>query len=277
MITSNIFIPIVLLLLGVVLGYVIRHYLFTLRSDSVEAKLKLKIQEAKEESKEIILKAKEEAAKIVEEARKEEKEKKDKLDQLEIRLIKREEFLDHKHLEVDNERQKLAEDINKAKQIKEDLLKAKELQEQKLQEISNLTREEARNLLIKQIEDEHKNELAAVMQKLEGERQETIRKKAEEIVSSAIQRFSHGNASEIMISTVSLPSEDMKGRIIGKEGRNIHHFEKVSGVELIIDDSPDIITLSSFNPIRREIARLALEKLIQDGRIQPAKIEEKIA
>lgn len=265
------------LLLGVILGYLIRHFIGVLKSGSTEAKLQQKIQSTKEEAKIIILKAKEEAAKIITNAQAEEKERKSQLDQLESRLLKREELFDQKQNELEQERKKLMGDIEKVKIIKEELAHAKEIEDKRLEQIANMSKEDAKSILVKHYEDEHKEELLKMLQDFEQEKKEEVEKRVEDIIINTIQRYGHGNASETMISTVAIPSEDMKGRIIGKEGRNIHHFEKVSGVEVIIDDSPDIITLSSFNPIRREIARIALEKLIQDGRIQPAKIEEKIA
>jgi len=152
----------------------------------------------------------------------------------------------------------------------------KESEEKVLMEIANMSKDDAKGLLLKKVEEDSKQELLTAIRTLENTKKEELEKRVDDIMISSIQRYGHGNASEHLISTVQIPSEDIKGRIIGKEGRNIRHFEKVSGVELIIDDSPDIITLSSFNPIRREIAKMALEKLILDGRIQPSKIEEKV-
>lgn len=269
-------IGIMLFVIGSIIGYFVRQYLAVSKADSVEAQLKIKVQEAKDEAKEVVLKAKEEAAKILEDIRREEKERKEQTDKIEGRLIKREELLDRRQTEIDQNQKKVEEDISKLKVIKEDILKMKESEEKVLTEIANMSRDEAKNVLIQKIEDDSKQELLSAMRTLENNKKEEIEKKVNDIMISSIQRYGHGNASEHLISTVQITSEDIKGRIIGKEGRNIRHFEKVSGVELIIDDSPDLITLSSFNPIRREIAKMALEKLILDGRIQPSKIEEKV-
>lgn len=269
-------IGIVLFVLGSIIGYFVRQYLAVSRADSVEGQLKIKVQEAKDEAKGVVLKAKEEAAKILEDIRREEKERKEQTDKIEGRLIKREELLDRRQIETDQNQKKVEEDISKLKVIKEDILKMKESEEKVLIEIANLSKDEAKKILLQKIEDESKQELLSAMRVLENTKKEELEKKVDDIMISSIQRYGHGNASEHLISTVQIPSEDIKGRIIGKEGRNIRHFEKVSGVELIIDDSPDLITLSSFNPIRREIAKMALEKLILDGRIQPSKIEEKV-
>ncbi len=269
-------IGIVLFVLGSIIGYFVRQYLAVSRADSVEGQLKIKVQEAKDEAKSIVLKSKEEAAKILEDIRREEKERKEQTDKIEGRLIKREELLDRRQIETDQNQKKVEEDISKLKVIKEDILKMKESEEKVLIEIANLSKDEAKKILLQKLEDESKQELLSAMRVLENTKKEELEKKVDDIMISSIQRYGHGNASEHLISTVQIPSEDIKGRIIGKEGRNIRHFEKVSGVELIIDDSPDLITLSSFNPIRREIAKMALEKLILDGRIQPSKIEEKV-
>ncbi len=267
----------ILLFLGSVIGYFVRQYIAVTKADSVEAQLKTKVQEAREEAKETVIKAKEEAAKIIEEVRREERERKEQLSKNENRLLKREELLDKRQTDIDHGQKKVEEDVARLKVIKEDIMKMKESEEKVLEQIANMTKEEAKKILIDKVEEGSKEELLASMRQLDNVRKEEIEKKVQETILSAVQRYGHGNASEFLISTVQIPSEDLKGRIIGKEGRNIRHFERVSGVELIIDDSPDTITLSSFNPIRREIAKVALEKLVQDGRIQPSKIEEKVS
>lgn len=277
MLNNVVYIGSALLLLGVILGYFIRQFVVGVKADSIEGQLKNKIQETKEEAKGIVLKAKEEAAKVMEDVRKEEKERKEQVDKIESRLLKREELLDRRQSEVDSSQRKVEEDINKLKVIKEDILKMKESEEKLLEEVANMSKEEAQKILLNKAEDDGKQELLEAMRKIDDNKKAEVDKKVADIMLSSIQRYGHGNASEFLISTVQIPSEDIKGRIIGKEGRNIRHFERVSGVELIIDDSPELITISSFNPIRREIAKMALEKLIQDGRIQPAKIEEKVA
>lgn len=276
--TNNIvMIGAILLFLGSVIGYFVRQYLAISKADSIEAQLKTKVQEAREEAKETVIKAKEEAAKIIEESRKEEKERKEQLDKNENRLLKREELLDRRQTDIDHSQKKVEEDVARLRVIKEDIMKMKESEEKILEQIANMSKEDAKKILLDKVEEGSKEELLASMRQLENVRKEEIEKKVQETILSVVQRYGHGNASEFLISTVQIPSEDLKGRIIGKEGRNIRHFEKVSGVELIIDDSPDTITLSSFNPIRREIAKVALEKLVQDGRIQPSKIEEKVS
>lgn len=242
MLNNPMVIGIMLFVIGSIIGYFVRQYLAVSKADSVEAQLKIKVQEAKDEAKEVVLKAKEEAAKILEDIRREEKERKEQTDKIEGRLIKREELLDRRQTEIDQNQKKVEEDISKLKVIKEDILKMKESEEKVLTEIANMSRDEAKNVLIQKIEDDSKQELLSAMRTLENNKKEEIEKKVNDIMISSIQRYGHGNASEHLISTVQITSEDIKGRIIGKEGRNIRHFEKVSGVELIIDDSPDLIT-----------------------------------
>ncbi|MDD4122712.1 MAG: Rnase Y domain-containing protein [Candidatus Pacebacteria bacterium] len=273
---------------GIAVGYLIKHISVKSKNNSIETKLNSTIQakkeeakkiilDSKEESKKIILEAEEKAADILKELRKEESVIKDKLNKTEDRLLKKEEFIDQKQLNIDKEKEKLNQDIEKVQSIKESIEKIKQETEEKLNKVSGLSKEEAKNLLLQKIEDESKDDLYQYVKKLETTNKEEIEKKVQNIMQTAVQRYAHENNSENLITTVALPNEEIKGRIIGKEGRNIHHFEKITGVELIIDDTPDVITISSFNPVRREVARLALEKLIQDGRIQPAKIEEKVA
>jgi ribonuclease Y len=276
MLNNPMVIGIVLLVLGSIIGYFIRQYLAVSKADSVEGQLKIKIQETKDEAKEIVLKAKEEATHILEDIRRDERERKEQTDKIESRLMKREELLDRRQTEIDQNQKKTEDDIAKLRIIKEDILKMKESEEKLLSEVANMDKESAKKILLQKVEDDSKQDLLNAIRVLDNTKKEEIEKKVEDIMISSIQRYGHGNASEHLISTVQITSEDIKGRIIGKEGRNIRHFEKVSGVELIIDDSPDMITLSSFNPIRREIAKMALEKLILDGRIQPSKIEEKV-
>jgi len=279
---------IIFALAGIAAGYLIKHIFVKSKNSSIESKLNSSIQAKKEEAKKIILDSKEESKKILldaeekaadtlKELRKQESLIKDKLNKTEDRLLKKEEFLEQKQLHIDQEKQKLEEDIEKVHKIKENIESLKKETEEKLNKIAGLSQDKAKEILMQRIEDESKDDLYQYVKKLETTNKEEIEKKVQNVMQTAVQRYAHENNSENLITTVSLPNEEIKGRIIGKEGRNIHHFEKVTGVELIIDDTPDVITISSFNPVRREIARLALEKLIQDGRIQPAKIEEKVA
>lgn len=262
---------------GIILGYIIRQKLAQIQANSIEATLKERIEKVKEEAKNIVLEAKEKAEKIIDEAKEEEKTRKNQITKLEERLLEREELLDKRQLEIDEKEKETKRIYDKIQQVKLELEKLQQSELETLEKIANLTVNEAKEELFKRVEKSYQNELIEAMKKLEGERKEIIEKKAKEIMIDAIERYSHTSVGEVTTTTIDLPSDDIKGKIIGREGRNIRHFEKLTGVELVLDDTPNTVILSSFNPLRREVARLALEKLIKDGRIQPAKIEEKVA
>ncbi|MGB9680783.1 MAG: ribonuclease Y [Minisyncoccia bacterium] len=264
------------LIIGILLGYIIRQSLAQRQANSIEAKLKVRLEKVKEEAKKLVLDAKEKADKILEEAREEEKKRKSQLNKLEERLLDRESLLDKRQLDLDEKEKEIKTIYEKIQVLKTELENLKNSELQTLENIAKMTLSEAKEALIKRVEKENQQELLDLFKKYEETKKEEIEKRAREIMAQAIERYAHSNVSEVTTSIVDLPSDDVKGKIIGREGRNIRHFEKLTGVELIIDDSPSTIVLSSFDPVRREIARVALEKLIIDGRIQPAKIEEKV-
>ncbi len=259
---------------GFVFGYFLRKKLAQAQANSVEAKAERMLIEAKTKQQEYILEAKEKAVKIIEEAKREEKQINQELHNEKQRLEKRENAFDQKLLELQDNQTKLQEKIERVKLIKQEIEDLKQQQLDKLQTVANMTNEEARMELLKMVEEESQNDLLARMIKLDRESSEKFEDKAREIILDAIQRTASSHAAETTSSIVTLPSEEMKGRIIGKEGRNIKTIEKLTGCELIIDDTPESIMISCFSPIRREVARLSLEKLMADGRIQPARIEE---
>ncbi|MFA5392532.1 MAG: ribonuclease Y [Candidatus Paceibacterota bacterium] len=262
---------------GAVFGYIIRQKLAQKQSHSIEAILKERIEKVKDEAKNIVLEAKEKAEKIFEETREEEKNRKNQIIKLEERLLERERLLDKRQLEADEKGKENKRIYDKIQEVKIELEKLQQSELETLEKMAKLTIAEAKEELFKRVEKIYQGELIEAMRKLELTRKEEIEKKAKEIMVDAIERYSHTNIAEITTTTLDLPSDDIKGKIIGREGRNIRHFEKLTGVELILDDTPNTVILSSFNPVRREVGRLALEKLIKDGRIQPAKIEEKVA
>jgi len=262
---------------GAVFGYIIRQKLAQKQANSIEATLKERIEKVRDEAKNIVLEAKEKAEKIFEEAKEEEKNRKNQITKLEERLLEREELLDKRQLETDEKEKETKRIYDKIQQVKIELEKLQQSELGTLEKMAKLTMTEAKEELFKRVEKTYQGELIEAMRKLETTRKEEIEKKAKEIMVDAIERYSHTNIGEITTTSLNLPSEDIKGRIIGREGRNIRHFEKLTGVELVLDDTPNTVILSSFNPVRREVGRLALEKLIKDGRIQPAKIEEKVA
>ncbi|MBI2013543.1 MAG: ribonuclease Y [Candidatus Colwellbacteria bacterium] len=253
---------------GLAVGYFVRQ--------GLSGKLKEAELKAKQEAQNLILEAQKKAVSVIEEAKSEEKERKAALDKHEVRLVSKEELLLKKEGELDSDKTKLSNAMEALKKEREELLKSKEETAEKLSKIAGLTQQEAKDRLIKEIEDRHKEELTGALFKLMHERKAEIEKKAQEIMTTAVQRMARTQVSDITTSAFTLPSEDLKGKIIGREGRNIRALERATGTELIMDESPDTIIISSFDPMRREIARVTLQKLIQDGRIQPAKIEEKV-
>jgi ribonuclease Y len=259
---------------GISGGYFLRKKLAQAEANSLEAKAETKLTEAKNKAEQVVLEANQKANQILEESKREEKQRREELHGIQQRLERRESTFDQKLLEIQDKEQKLQEKIERVKQIKEEVERVKEEQVQKLQQVAELTKDNARLQLLQIVEEESKNDLMGRILKLEKENQEVFDDKAKEIVIDSMQRCAASHSAERTSSLVTLPSEEMKGRIIGKEGRNIKTIEKLTGCELIIDETPDSIIISGFSPIRREVARMALEKLILDGRIQPARIEE---
>ena len=259
---------------GAAFGYFLRKKIAQAQANSIEAKADKILTEAKTQQQTIVLQGKDKAAQIVDEAKKEEKLLRQDLHNVQQRLERRETMFDQKLLEYQNNQQKLQEKAERIQQIKQEIEKMRDQEITHLQEISSLTKDEAKEELIKRIEEQTKSDLTARILKLEKESTEVYDNKARELITDAIQRCASSHAAEVTSTAVVLPSEDMKGRIIGKEGRNIKTIEKLTGCELVIDDTPDAILVSGFSPIRRQIAKLALEKLMADGRIQPARIEE---
>jgi len=261
---------------GAILGYYARQSLVKKRKGTIEAKLAKKARQVKKESEEVVAKTKEEAAKIIAQAQKESDERRKELLKTEGLLYKREHILDRKISDFERKEKDFEERVNRLRKIKENLLQAKEEIEKNMEKVSGFSKKEAKAELLKTIEKEYQKDLIERIKKLKEEREEVFKRKALEILSLSIQKYALPQSQEITTSTVPIPSEKIKGRIIGKEGRNIKSFEKITGVEVMVDESPETVTVSCFNPVRREIAKIALEKLIQDGRIQPARIEEQI-
>ncbi|MDP3729168.1 MAG: ribonuclease Y [bacterium] len=266
----------VFLALGITIGYFVRQILASRQANSVEQKLKNWLEEAKTQAKEVVLDAKERAAQLLEEVKTEEKSRKAQLDKLEERLVKKEETLDTQVSDITKKHAINEEEARRvnAEKAQIDELRIKIMKE--LEKVANLSAEDAKKQLLATITEVHKKDLVTSMSKLERERREEIEKRGLEIITTAIQRYARSHVAEVTTSVFQLPNEDLKGKIIGREGRNIRTLERLTGVEIIVDETPDTVVFSSFDPLRREIARLALEKLIQDGRIQPAKIEEKV-
>ncbi len=277
----NIYMILLLLFIAVLFGFVVGyllHLLLTLRKrGSLELEAKQIVLDAKDEAEKILGEAKEKAESIKNELLKELKDKEEELKQKEDRLLRKEEVIDQRQIDLDKKEEEIKE---KEKQVEEDKKKASELLEkemQKLEEISGLSKEEAKEMLLEDMKIAFEEDLKHRLQKLAQENEEKFEEKAREILVTAVHRLGNSMPAEVLTTTVELPNDEIKGKIIGREGRNIRAFEQATGVDLIIDDTPGTITISSFDPVRRQIARVALENLILDGRIQPAKIEEAVA
>jgi ribonuclease Y len=270
----EIIIGLIALVVGVGAGYAARKYQIAGTVNSIEAKVAKSLEEAKTKEKEILLEAKSKALEIVEQGKKTEEEFRNQILKVEERLSRKESDLERKVADTEKAKEEFFAKRTEVEKTQEQLRELKQQQSEKLQKISGLTPEEAKRVLLDATEKSIREELAMLSHKLLNSAREDADKKAREIVALAIQRCASEVTSEQTTTLVSLPSDEMKGRIIGKEGRNIKTFEQMLGVEVIVDDTPDAVVISGFNSVRRHIAKLALENLIKDGRIHPAKIEE---
>ena len=235
------------------------------------------IKSSESKKREALLEAKEEIHKNRSEYEREVRERRTELQKQERRLQQKEENLDRKSEGLERRTETLNGKIAEAENQKEEIRLIKKGQLEMLEKISSFTQEEAKNYLISQLESEVTHEMAMKVKEIETQYKEEADERAKMIITTAIQRCAADHVSEVTVSVVPLPNDEMKGRIIGREGRNIRSIETLTGVDLIIDDTPEAITISSFDPVRREVARIALEKLIVDGRIHPARIEEMVA
>src|SRR3989344_3347486 len=262
------------LLLGVVVGYYLRLLVALGKRRSIELEIKQLMVGAKEEAQKITDEAKKRSEELQATLKEEEKKKTEEWRDTEKRLVKKDEFLDARQVELN----KAAEDIkSKIEEVKKGQEKVSRIEEEKrgaLERVAKLSQEEAKEELIRDVEKKYEEDLVVRLQKLENQSDEKLDRRAKEILATSIQRLAASTAAELMTTVVAIPNNEIKGKIIGKEGRNIRAFERAAGVELIVDDTPGSIVISSFDPIRRQVARVALENLILDGRIQPAKIEE---
>jgi ribonuclease Y len=264
------------LVVGAGVGYYLRMVIALAKQGSMELDIKSQMLAAKEEAQKVLAEAGKKAEERLKEVEVEEKRRLEDVKKAEERVIKKEDTLESK----DRELQKHTEELNKkTEEINNTKLEIEEKKlslEVELEKISGLTREEAREQLFREIETRSEEDTLVRMQKLENTTKEKLDLRAREILASSIQRLANDGVGELMATTVAIPNDEIKGKIIGKEGRNIRAFENAAGVEVIVDDTPGVITISSFDPVRRQVARIALENLILDGRIQPAKIEEMV-
>ncbi len=265
---------IIALSVGSILGYYARQSIAKKRAGTLEQRIQKKISQAKIQNEQIISEAKEKANEILATAKKEEDQRRQDLLKTERILLKRESVLAEKISNLEEKENEFQQKIVKLKSVKETLEKLKQEALDNLERVSGLSKDKAKKELLEGLEKENQKEILDRIKKLESTGQEKLEKKAKEILATIIQKMAVSQAQETTTTTVSLPSEEIKGRIIGKEGRNIKALEKITGCEIVVDEAPEAVVISAFDPIRRQIAKMALEKLIKDGRIQPARIEE---
>jgi len=268
------------LALGVLVGYILRKTVGEKTIGGAEQTAKNLILDAENKAetikKEIAIKAKEDALKYKDEAEKEIKSRRSELSKSENRLNQKEESIDRKLENIERKEQSITAKEQNINRKQKDLEELHQKQVAELEKISGYSKEEAKDILLQQVEGDIRAEASQLIRDIETEAKDEAEKKAKEIIVGAIQRCAADHVAESTVSVVNLPNEEMKGRIIGREGRNIRAIETATGIELIIDDTPEAVILSGFDPVRREVARLALEKLIVDGRIHPARIEETV-
>lgn len=261
---------------GSVAGYFIRTGVLKKRREELEEEHRHILQDANAKAKEVFLEAKNEALKIQEDAKREETGRRQQLSVMEDRLVRKEEILDKKIEESEKQREDLEKKVEAVKQLKTQVQDMVDVQKTQLEEIAALSKEDAKHLLMKKVEAESRQEILQHMKKAEREVEEEAKDRAKNIIAEAIQKYAAETAQETTATIVTLPGDEMKGRIIGREGRNINTFEQITGIDVIVDDTPGSIVISGFDLVRRYIAKVALEKLLVDGRIHPARIEETV-
>ncbi len=264
------------LLVGLYLGYLIRQKIAKKQLSTAEGKASKIVEEAEKKSEELLIDSKKKAVEILEKAKDKEQERERQLLRSEERLEKREESIDKRTEEIERAKSILEKKAEEIRQIKKEVEEARKQELKRLEKIAGLSKEDAKKILLQLTEEEHRDYLAKKIRDLETKGYEDLEKKARDIMTQAIQKYAGSHSADVTTSTVSIPSDEVKGRIIGREGRNIKALERLTGIEIIVDDTPEAIVISGFDPIRREIAKIALEKLVSDGRIHPTKIEEAV-
>jgi ribonucrease Y len=274
----NVVMTIVLPVSGLILGWTIRWLYARFQLSSSEQKAERVKQEAVKEAeakrRELILETKDELLQERNQQEREFRERRNELQRLERRLLQKEENLENKQTDLDNQKQKLSDRDSTLRERERVLEEVEQRWKEELEKVAGISSEEAKQLIIQSMENEARHDAQVVINKIEQEAQTVAEKRARDIIVTSIQRIATDVSSDVTVSSVSLPNDEMKGRIIGREGRNIRTLETLTGVDVIIDDTPEAVVISCFDPIRKEIAKVSLERLIQDGRIHPARIEE---
>ncbi|HET7060216.1 MAG TPA: ribonuclease Y [Candidatus Saccharimonadales bacterium] len=268
---------VLLAIVGLAAGFGANVAINKQRVGSAEEKAKKELQKAKKEAEKLVEQAREEANKAVEETRKEEQSRRRELKDLEKRLITREEALDKKLDELDKRGEKLRKSEDEVDELKNEIREIRGKQQDKLEKIAKLSKADAADKLMQMTERDIKNDLLGLVEKMQNEARDNAEEKAAVIITTAMERMASEVTAERTVTSIKLEDDEMKGRIIGKEGRNIQALQRATGVDIMVDDTPGYIVLSSFDPVRREVARQAMEMLIKDGRIHPGRIEEVVA
>jgi ribonuclease Y len=268
---------VLLAIVGLAVGFGADMAINKQRTGSAEEKAKKELAKAKREAEKLVEQAREEANKAVEETRKEEQARRRELKDLEKRLVTREETLDKKLDELDKRGEKLRKSEYEVDELKNEVREIRKKQQEKLEKIAKLTKADATEKLMQMTERDVRNDLLGLIDKLQNEARDNAEEKAALIITTAMERMASEVTAERTVTSIKLEDDEMKGRIIGKEGRNIQALQRATGVDIMVDDTPGYVVLSSFDPIRREVARRALEMLMKDGRIHPGRIEEVVA
>ena len=261
---------------GIAIGYAIRANHAKTKIDSAEARAERLVSEAESKGKNILIESKEKSLRMIEDSKKEDEERRKELRVIQKKLEQHEDNYQKRIQDIEKKQQNIIDKTDKIEEIKHEIEKIKTEQMKKLEEVAGLDQEEAKDILMKEVEKMVNDEFVSRLHKLERVHSDELQTKANNVLSMVIARTASSHAVETTTTSVHLPSDEMKGRIIGKEGRNIKAIEQLTGTEIIVDDTPETITVSGFSPIRRQVAKIALEKLLEDGRIQPTKIEEAV-
>jgi len=257
-------------------GYLLRLWVAKRLGTSLEYRIRAGRTAAEAEAKEIVVAAKEKAASILVDFEREERERKQELRHLEERIARKEDLVQAERVSLEAEAAKVKRELERIQGLEAEVRAQGERAVKELESLSGISRDEAKERLFRELEETSREEIGQALTRLEKERRDEIEKKSLEIITSSIQRYARDHIADVTTTAVELPNEELKGKIIGREGRNIRAFERLTGVEGIVDETPESIILSSFDPLRRELAKIALIKLMKDGRIQPARIEEKV-